>query len=126
MRCHNAILISSEYSEILKKFRDQNRLKIDSEWTKHDDFSFSNYQKTPYIPLDEFLEMSKDFPEIEFKLSFFNENLKSPSAGQYKIKDGKEEILKYWSCEWNNNEKGKRFFEIMTKLFFPQFMEIVV
>jgi len=102
---------------------DQCPFKFGTEWTKHNDSAFSNYQKTTLIPLDKFIELSKDFPQIEFKLSFFNENLKSPSAGQYKIKNGEKEILKYWSPEWHN-EKGKRFFDVMTKLYFPHFRAI--
>ena len=124
MNCHNAILISSENSESLKKFMDQYKGDFKSDWTKNDDFSFSNYKKTANIPLDKFLEMSKIFSEIEFKLSFFYESLKHPCAGQYKIKNGKEEIIKYWSNEWHN-ERGKKFFDAMTKLYFPQFREII-
>jgi hypothetical protein len=113
---HNAILISSNNSDELKSFMEMN--EYDLPWVKHTDFSYSNYIKSEKSVLHSLLLKSVEFPNTHFKLSFFREYIKFPSAGQYKIFNGTEECVKYWSPE-KCTGNGKKFFETMSKLFFP-------
>ena len=113
---HNAILISSNDSEELNKFMEMN--EYNSPWFKHTEFSYSNYIRTESSILHSLTAKSVEFPNIQFKLSFFSENIKFPSAGQYKIFNGSEDCIKYWSPE-KCTGNGKNFFETMRKLFFP-------
>ena len=113
---HNAILISSNDSEELNKFMEMN--EYNSPWFKHTEFSYSNYIRTESSILHSLTAKSVEFPNIQFKLSFFSENIKFPSAGQYKIFNGAEEcVLVSRKVYW----KWKKFFRDYEKTVFSKY-----
>jgi hypothetical protein len=121
--CRNILIISGSIEELLN-FKNKNFFKRGRiSPIEKDKFSIVFYSlEKP--PVELILDHSKEYKNLNFKLSYINTDMENFFLGKNNIKNGKNELEKFWSLNNDeNSNENERYARNILYIFFPDFFE---